>query len=76
MRILQVQKYNTRKKEQWEQDCKKTNYPKEIMPCLSLYLFLDYLGNKKKKGWVVYNNTSSRLFKTKKEAKHYINLPL
>ncbi len=71
MQLLQVQEYNRRQKEKYENDIlkwrKDHKFGYDGMPFLPMYLFLKEDGTVRKKGFVVSHNNGSKFCLTKKE---------
>jgi len=69
IKIQPVKEYNREAREKWQKRITETNYPKEIMPSLAMYLFLnEKTGEPKKTGYVLSHGKTHYWFKTKKEA--------
>lgn len=68
-RIQTVEEYNLEARAKWERKAEESDYPREPMPSLAMYMFLNQkTGEPRKTGYVLSYDDSHHWFKTKKEA--------
>ena len=71
--IVDIETAQIEGEKQWHEACKNWDYRKEGMPYVGVYMWFHDDGSLRKTGYVLrYGNHSYHWFKTKREAREYL----